>query len=66
MLRRFVRLTAERAKLFGTWGRGTGVLEPPKSVPFSRTEEKLQEYWELDAITRFRKRHKAESDGDLG
>lgn len=37
-----------------------------KGVPFSRTEEKLQEYWELDAISRFRKRHDAEIDDDLG
>ena len=27
-----------------------------EGVPFSRTEEKLQEYWESDAISRFRNR----------
>ena len=28
-----------------------------KGVPFSRTEEKLQMYWELDEIMRFKRRH---------
>lgn len=45
----------------GLWIKPEG-----KGVPFSRTEEKLQQYWELDAISRFRERHEPEIDDDLG
>lgn len=45
---------------------GLWIKQEGKGVPFSRTEEKLQEYWELDAISRFRKRHEAEVDDNLG
>jgi len=41
------------------------IKQEGRGVPFSRTQEKLQEYWELDAIDRFRKRHEAEIDDDL-
>ncbi|PWE33430.1 hypothetical protein DDZ14_04310 [Maritimibacter sp. 55A14] len=44
---------------------GLWIKQEGKGVPFSRTEEKLQEYWELDAISRFRKRHEAEINDDL-
>jgi hypothetical protein len=32
------------------------IKQKGKGVPLSRTEDKLQEYWDLDAIGRFRKR----------
>ena len=45
---------------------GFWIEQAGERVPYSRTEEKLQEYWELDAISRFRKRHEAETEKDLG
>jgi hypothetical protein len=36
-----------------------------KGVPFDQAEEKLQEYWELDAISRYRKGHDPKIDDDL-
>ena len=43
---------------------GLWIKDDGKGVPFSRTEEKLQEYWELEAINRYRKRQKAEVGKD--
>lgn len=37
-----------------------------EGVPFSATEEKFQQYWESDAISRFRKRHEQETGDNLG
>ncbi len=39
---------------------GLWIKQEGSGIPFSRTEEKLQEYWELDEIFRYRKRHEAE------
>jgi len=41
---------------------GRWIKQEGKGVPFSRTEEKLQEYWELDEISHFRKRYKDDHD----
>jgi len=45
---------------------GLWIKQKGKGIPFSQTEEKFQEYWELDEIARYRKRHEAEIDDDLG
>jgi len=50
------------------WKKNAGGLwinQKGRGVPFSRTEEKLQEYWELDEIGHFRKQREA-GGGDLG
>ena len=41
---------------------GLWIKQEGRGVPFSRTEEKLQAYWELDEISRFRQRHEANTD----
>ena len=50
------------------WQKNAGALwikQRGKGVPFSRTEEKLQEYWELEEIHRFRERREATAGDDL-
>lgn len=51
---------------FREWKRNAGddlwIKQEGKGVPLSRTEEKLQEYWELYEIDRYRKRYKDDHD----
>ncbi len=43
---------------------GLWIEQKGRGIPFSRTDEKLQENWELDEISRFRKRSEI-ADDDL-
>jgi len=45
---------------------GLWIKQEGRGIPFSTTEEKLQEYWELYEIVRYKKRHEAEIDDNLG
>ena len=49
----------------GEWKKnaeGLWIKQKGRGIPFSRTEEKLQEYWELDEIGRFRRQREADVD----